>query len=78
MKKPPKLKKGAWFYKVRGSYLPATWQGWLLYVPFITFLVGVAVYAFRTELSFAQVFFSVFPAWVAAAVVLTWIASNKS
>ncbi len=27
-------KKGAWFMKLRGSYLPVSWQGWLSYVPF--------------------------------------------
>lgn len=78
MKKLPKAKPGAWFVKVRGSYLPASWQGWLLYVPFIAFLVVVLVFAINSDESFAEVFFRVFPAWVAAAVVLTWIASNKS
>jgi len=74
----PKLKKGAWFYRVRGSYLPATWQAWLTYVPFTGFLVSVLVSAFRSEHSGSDIFYAVFPQWVAAAVVMTYIASRKS
>ncbi len=32
-----KTKKGKWFSPVRKSYLPCSWQGWVLYVPFIWF-----------------------------------------
>jgi len=39
--KKPKLRKGAWFYKVRGSYLPATWQGWLMHL--LLLMCGLAV-----------------------------------
>ncbi len=77
-KKMPKVKKGAWFYKVRGSYLPATWQAWLTYIPFTGFLVSVLIAAFRTQNSISDVFYMVFPQWVAAAVVMTYIASRKS
>lgn len=78
MSKTPKPKRGAWFVKVRGSYLPCSWQGWLLYVPFILFLILALVVAINAGVSFAEVFFRVFPVWIAAVVVLTWIASNHS
>lgn len=67
-----------WFIRVRGSYLPNSWQGALLYIPFILFLVTVLVAALRTQDSASDVFFMIFPQWVAAAVVMTWIASLKS
>ncbi len=76
--KQPKLKKGAWFYKVRGSYLPATWQGWLTYVPFVGFLITVFVAADRTQHSVSDKFYMIFPQWIAAAVVMTWLGARKS
>jgi len=77
-KKTPKLKKGAWFYKLRGSYLPATWQGWLTYIPFTAFLLWVLIWAVDTETSTVQAILIIFPAWVAAAVCMTWLAARKS
>jgi hypothetical protein len=77
-KKLPKLAKGAWFYKVRGSYLPATWQGWLTYIPFTAFLLWVMVWAITNENNVAQAVLVVFPAWMAAGVVMTWLAARKS
>jgi hypothetical protein len=71
-------KPAPWFKKVRGSYLPCRWQGWLLYVPFLVFLLTVLVAALRTQHSASDVFYMIFPQWIAAAVVMTWIASHKS
>ncbi len=68
----------AWFIKVRGSYLPNSWQGWLTYIPFTGFLLTVLVAALRHEHSVSDVFYAIFPQWVAAAVVMTWLAMHKS
>ncbi len=76
--KRPRLAKGAWFYKVRGSYLPATWQGWLTYIPFIAFLLWSWFYGLASTDSVAQAFLLIFPTWIASAVVITWVASKKS
>lgn len=38
-KKLPKGRKGAWFVKLRGSYIPCSWQGWLTYIPYVTLVV---------------------------------------
>ena len=73
-----KKKKQAWFKKVRGSYLPCSWQGWLTYVPFVTFLLTVLVAALRTQHSVSDAFYAIFPQWVAAVVVMTWVAARKS
>jgi hypothetical protein len=73
-----KKKPTKWFIKVRGSYLPNSWQAWVLYVPFVGFLVTVVIAAVRTQDSVSDMFYMIFPQWVAAAVVMTWIASQKS
>ena len=73
-----KNKKEVWFKKVRGSYLPASWRGWLTYVPFVIFLLTVLQAALRNEHSVSDSFYVIFPQWVAAAVVMTWLAKQKS
>lgn len=67
-----------WFVRKRGSYLPKSWYGWLTYVVYLLFLISVLQAAVRTQHSVSDVFYSIFPQWVAAAVVMTWIASHKS
>ncbi len=71
-------KKNKWFTKVRGSYIPRSWQGWLLYIPFILFLLTVLQAAALTQDSVSDMFYMIFPQFVCAAVVMTWIAKNKS
>ncbi len=73
-----KAKAKKWFVKVRGSYLPKSWQGWLTYIPFTGFLVTVLVAAARSEHSVSDMFYVIFPQWVCAGVVMTWIAHKKS
>jgi len=73
-----KKKTKAWFIKVRGSYLPYSWQGWLTYIPFVGFLLFVWLYAMNGDYTASERLFIIFPQWVAAAVVMTWLASQKS
>lgn len=74
----PKVRKGAWFYPLRGSYLPCSWQGWLVEVAVVVaFLVGLL--AFNNQELSIQVMFVVMATYsVALAVVATWIAKQKS
>lgn len=67
-----------WFVKTRGSYLPSSWQGWLLYVPFIGYLVLSYLSAFRQSDNLINFILFLMPQWVAATVVMTWIATVKS
>lgn len=67
-----------WFKKVRGSYLPNSWQGWATYVPFIAFLVGSFLAVDRSSHSVSDTLLGIFPQWVAAAVVMTWIAARHA
>jgi hypothetical protein len=47
-------------------------------MPFTAYLIAVMVISIRANSSADDVFYAVFPQWVAAAVVMTWIAFNKS
>jgi hypothetical protein len=76
--KKPKLKKGAWFYRVRGSYLPATWQGWLTYIPFVGFLVWTLSWGINSNKTVAEAALLIFPSWIASAAAMTWLAKQKS
>ncbi len=71
-------KTDVWFKKVRGSYLPDSWQGWLTYVPFIGYLVISVFVAYYHSTSYGEMLFLIFPQWVATAVVMQWIADHKS
>lgn len=71
-------KSPAWFIRVRGSYLPNSWQGWALYVPFITYLLTALGFALNRQDTITEVVMAVFPQWVAAAVVMTYIAAHNT
>lgn len=79
-KKHTKLKtrKGAWFVRLRDSYLPVSWQGWLTYLPFTAYLVFTLVYGWNDTDSTAQAILFIVPNYVAAAAVMTYIASHNS
>jgi hypothetical protein len=68
----------AWFMAVRGSYLPANAAGWLSYVPFIAYIITSLVLAIHDTSSFGIAVLIVVPNWVAAAVIMTWVARRKS
>jgi hypothetical protein len=71
-----KNKKG--FIAVRGSYLPDSWQGWLTYIPFGAYLVCSPVLAINNTDTITIAALFIAPNWVAAAVVMTWIAKRTS
>ena len=83
----PKIRKGAWFYPVRGSYLPCSWQGWLveaaIVVLFFAFLQRSFMHVFYlggddmisvvlSEVCFVALF------TVSLGVLATWVAKQKS
>ena len=71
-------KKDRWFIPVRGSYLPNNWLGWLTYIPFTTYLVFTFIVAWQDMDTHAQAALFIIPNWIAAAVVMTWIAKRTS
>lgn len=75
---PKKSNSKGWFIPVRGSYLPNRWQGWLSYVPFTAFLVFAFVVGIQTTSSLSQAVLYIVPNWIAATVIMTWVARLKS
>jgi len=75
---PKKTKKSKWFTPVRGSYLPNNWLGWLTYIPFTAYLVAALVIGCRNADNTAQAVLFIVPNWVAAAVIMTWVARRTS
>ena len=70
-------KKQAWFKPIRGSYLPIHWKGWLTYIPYIAYLYLTYAMIVPNRSVLNTVLFLV-PYWVAGAVVMHWIAKQKS
>ena len=91
--KIPKPRKGAWFVSVRSSYLPASWQGWLLYVPYMILIVlgllwvsnmlnncsasGACGVGAMTSTIFFSTLFLV-PYYALLVFIMHWIAKQKS
>jgi hypothetical protein len=73
-----KKKQKVWFTKVRGSYLPASWEGALTYIPFLAFLIASLIITVNNVTPLLLAVLLIFPQWVAVAVVMTWIATRKS
>jgi hypothetical protein len=67
-----------WFKKVRGSYIPNTWQGLLSYFPYVLYLVLAYYYSMVYYGYSLTSLFIIVPNWVAAVAVMTWIASKRS
>ena len=77
-KQHPKAQRIIWFKTVRGSYIPVSWEGWLLYLPFTVYLISASIYGFQDTNSTLEAMMFVVPNWVAAAAVMTWIAKRLS
>ena len=73
-----KHKQKTWFIKVRGSYLPNSWQGWLLYLPYLAYLLSVLTWVMVNNYGLWQAILTLVPNWVASLAVMTWIAKAKS
>ena len=67
-----------WFIKVRGSYLPRSWQGWLLYIPYLAYMIGALIFVIKGNETFWQALFTLMPNWVVACVIMTWFARRTS
>jgi len=79
--KSRKPREGAWFVKVRGSYLPASTIGWLLYLPLVVagilMLVGLSMdidHGAAIGLTLAEFGLGL----VFLGLVYTWVAEQKS
>lgn len=73
-----KHQRNRWFKKVRGSYLPCSWQGVALYALYAAYIIGIVVYVVVQGYDRLLAVFLVFPNWAAALVIMTWIAERLS
>ncbi|HSW78688.1 MAG TPA: hypothetical protein VLF88_01570 [Candidatus Babeliales bacterium] len=73
-----RTKKKKWFIPVRSSYLPNSWQAWLLYIPFTAYLVFSMVVGWNQMDTASQAILFIVPNWVAATAIMTWIARRTS
>lgn len=71
-------KQKTWFIKVRGSYLPNNLQGKLTYIPYLAYLMFALVVGINMSDSPLQAALLIVPNWIAAVVVMTYIASHNS
>lgn len=71
-------KKKPWFIKVRGSYLPNNLLGWLTYIPYLAYVIGVYVFVLTQHYGFWQSMFTMAPNWIAAIVIMNWVAQHTS
>ncbi len=78
MSKKNKKRNKAWFIRVRWSYLPNSWQGWLTYIPMLSFLVIVFIVIHHQNRSWLNTILLYIPYMVITGVVMTWIASHES
>jgi len=77
-KKPSRSSHQKWFIRVRGSYLPQSSQGWLTYIPYVTYLLGSLIYVIHHNYDLWISVFILIPNWVAAAAIMNWVAANNS
>lgn len=77
-KKIPKLKKGAWFVRVRGSYLPMTPQAWLLHCAMVGSVFAVISAAYSDTRSIALVILSTTLEIIGIGTIFTYIAAKKA
>ncbi|HUD03392.1 MAG TPA: hypothetical protein VMR51_01240 [Patescibacteria group bacterium] len=67
-----------WFIKKRGSYLPKTWAGGLLYFIYLAYIVWILVYVMISNYNFWPAVYVLVPNWIAACIAMSWVASRKS
>jgi hypothetical protein len=78
MAKKSKINRKAWFYKTRGSYLPANKYGWLTYIPFIGYLVFSFIVGLKDiNIVWVATLF-ILANWLASAAMMTLLAIHKS
>lgn len=71
-------KSDKWFKPVRGSYLPNNWKGWLTYLPFLAYLAFAVVFGAQYADNTMQAILLIVPNWIAATVVMAWVAAHAS
>jgi hypothetical protein len=67
-----------WFRKVRGSYLPTSFIGLVIYLLYVTYIVAVGIEWYRIGHDSWALLTALLPCVVAATVIVHWVASWHS
>lgn len=70
------MKKTGWFAPFGWVHYPASWQGWVITLLFVVFLVLTFAAIDLYSHSATDTFFGLFPFWVPAFLLWDWIASR--
>lgn len=73
-----KAKKQAWFKKIRGSYLPASQEGFCIYMTYLLYLVAVPTVWYNQGHDLWKLLTTVIPLCVGAALLTQFIASRNA
>ena len=76
--KVPKLKKGMWFVRVRGSYLPMTPQAWLLHAALFFGALAIIMQCFEDTRSVWAASLAMILELIGLGAIFTYIASKKT
>jgi len=71
-------KSQAWFYKVRGSYLPKNTKGWLTYIPYVIYLIGVPALEIIFVINLVAKIILIVISLLSALIMMTLLAKIKS
>jgi hypothetical protein len=77
-RKRARTKNGAWFVHLRGSYLPASAEGWLLYIPLIAGAISVIFITYSTHVKLAVALPQIGLQLIGIGAIFSWIAARKS
>lgn len=73
-----KAKNGAWFKKIRGSYLPSSWEGLAIYFVYLAYLLALPLVWYNQGHDFWRLLTNVLPLAVGAALLTQYIASKNA
>lgn len=76
--KKTSYKKLGWFKPVRNSYLPNKWEGWVIYLVFIYYLLVSAYSIYHLKLQLMYSISQIAIQWIAGGIIMTWIAKRLS
>jgi hypothetical protein len=78
MKKTNKRNSKAWFVHVRKSYLPASWQGFGIYLLYVAYLIMVPVVWYSNGHDLWRLLTTVIPLILAMALLTQFVAYKNS
>ncbi len=73
-----KTKSNAWFRKVRSSYLPSSWQGMIIYLCYVVYIVAVPVTWYQRGHELWTLLAGVIPLLVLALFITQYVASKHA